>query len=143
MNVRGSKESMRHIAAPAAGDAHLGEELRGALEERNITLPICLRASDRGEESGRAAAGDDDLFTSHSGLYRTTSVCSHGTLPARECFRSRRATRIPRPDRAGRLQHSVMRFARPTHGRGILIFAEVRDHVHRAGYWFSYRCTPA
>ena len=79
------EERMRNIAASAAGDANLGEELCGALEERNVALSIRLRASDRGKESGSTAAGDYDLFTSHGGLCRKTADRSYGALSP--CFR--------------------------------------------------------
>ena len=77
------KKSVRHVAAPTAGDADLGEELRCALEQGNITLRIRPRTRDRGEESRRATARDHDLFTSHGGLYRITLVCSHGAATER------------------------------------------------------------
>ena len=79
------EESMGNIAAPAAGDANLAQELRGALEERNLALAICLRAGDRGEKSGCPAADNNDLFTSHGERCRKTADCSCGALSP--CFR--------------------------------------------------------
>ena len=49
------------VAASAAGDPDLGEELRAAFEDGDFILRIGPCASNRGEESGRASADDCDL----------------------------------------------------------------------------------
>ena len=52
---------VRDVAASTAGDSDLGEELRAAFVNGNFIFRIGPRASNRGEESRRAAADDCDL----------------------------------------------------------------------------------
>ena len=98
---------MRHVAASAAGNADFRKELRGAFEKGNVAFSIRLRASNRSEESGSTAAGDDDLFTTHSRLYRKTADCSYDALSP--CF----GYRVP-TERAGYSTQRCARWDRPT-----------------------------
>src|SRR5690606_13539218 len=55
---------VRDVAAAAAGDTHLREGRRAALEDRHPRRRVRLLAGDRGEEAGGASAYDHDAWVS-------------------------------------------------------------------------------
>src|SRR5438105_7601909 len=61
------EQSVRYIATPAAGNAHLGKKFRAALEKRNLAVSIGTRRSDRSKKTSRTATHDHDF--SHSLTY--------------------------------------------------------------------------
>lgn len=63
------------VAAPATGDPYLDERLRSALEHVYVALAIRTRAGDRGEETGRAAAGDHYAGDGHGRTLRDATGC--------------------------------------------------------------------
>ncbi len=65
---------VRHVAAPAARDAHLGERV-AALEYGHVRVRVGLGAGDRSEEAGGSAAHDHDTasFPSHPAIVRRFS----------------------------------------------------------------------
>ena len=62
----GFEAGVRDVAAAAAGDADLGEQVRRGLEERDgVRLAQALRARDRREEAGGSSAEDGDAGVGH------------------------------------------------------------------------------
>ena len=60
---------MGDVAAAAAGDTYLGEQVRGAFEEGDLAgLAEGLRARDRREEAGGSSAEDGDAGVGHKRL---------------------------------------------------------------------------
>src|SRR5439155_8649231 len=57
--------SVRNVAAPAAGNAHLGEESRPFLQHRNVGVRRHLCAFDGREKTGGATAHHNDSFRTH------------------------------------------------------------------------------
>src|ERR1043166_3317023 len=63
---------MRHVAAPAAGDADFAEELPAFLQQCHLRTGF--GGSDGGEESGRATANNDNPRGTHA-RWRVASSC--------------------------------------------------------------------
>jgi hypothetical protein len=90
--VRGDERTrieagIRHIAAPAARDADLRKGRGAAFDDVHIALRVRARTRDRGEESGRAAAGDHDAGDGHARTLarrgdRLRTSCGGPTLAA-------------------------------------------------------------
>ena len=57
----GVEAGVRHIAAPAAGDADLLQEMRAFLEDRHPAAGCHFRKLQRGEKPGRAPADDSEI----------------------------------------------------------------------------------
>ena len=59
---------MSHIAAPASGNAHLGEELVGLFKQNDLGLRVLAFGADCGENTCCTPSDNDvDILTVHEG----------------------------------------------------------------------------
>ncbi len=65
------KRGMGDIAAPAAGDLDLREELPALLDQGDFGSSASLRAGNGGEAAGSPPACDHDMPSAHSANART------------------------------------------------------------------------
>jgi len=73
----GVKIGVGDVAAPAAGDFHLGKEVRRFFENRNFRIRPRFRAGERGEKARRPATHDHDAFRIHPCKIADAPAASH------------------------------------------------------------------